>query len=847
MLTTNGSPSTLESFPSPRATSAGPAGQPSRPEALGKYLYVDGAKLFVRGVTYGAFRPGADGDEYHDLAQIDRDFADMAANGFNAVRIPHTMPPRRLLDLAQRHGLRVMVGLSAEQYVGYIMDGRDMREVADLVRPKVRIAAGHPALLCYAIGNEIPAPVARWMGRRTVERYLELVYHIVKHEDPRGLVTYVNYPTTEYLQLPFLDLVCFNVYLERQDRLAAYLTRLQNIADDRPLVMSEVGLDSLRHGESRQAEVLDWQIRTAFEAGCAGTFIFSWTDEWYRAGADVDDWRFGLTTVDRQPKPALAAVRRALADIPVANGRPWPAISVVVCSYNGGRTIRRCLEALSNLEYPHYEVIVVDDGSTDDTAAIAGGFACRVIRTENRGLSSARNTGLAAATGPIVAYIDDDAYPDPHWLTFLATTFGTTDYVGVGGPNIAPPDAGPVAQCVDSAPGGPVHVLIGDTEAEHIPGCNMAFRRECLEAIGGFDPRFRTAGDDVDVCWRLQERGWKIGFNAAAMVWHHRRDTVRGYWTQQVGYGVAEGILERKWPEKYNLAGHPTWVGRIYGMGFARLLSGGGRIYHGPWGTAPFQSLYQPAPSLLRSLPMMPEWYMVVVVLAGLTALGVLWEPLWLVLPLLLFAAGVPVAEAVLTAVRAPFRETAEGEPVGWQRRALTAALHLMQPAARLYGRLQSGLAPWRLGHDAFVCPNPRRWAVWCDEWRLGDARLRAVHDALRAAGVSTACGGEYDEWDLETQGGLLGRARLLLAAEEHPSSTQLVRLRLWPRWTRAGVVLTAIFAALAVGAAIDHHWIVALILAAGAVGLGARGVQESGAAMAALLSAIGPKAGGSP
>ena len=846
MPTFSSSTSVVESLPSPAAGPGRAAGPPARPSAPGKYLYLNGTKLFVRGVTYGAFRPDADGNEYHDLARIDRDFADMAASGFNAVRIPHTTPPRSLLDVAQRHGLYVMVGLSAEQYVGYIMDGRDMREVAEMVRPRVCSCAGHPALLCYAIGNEIAAPVARWMGRRAVERYLERVYRVVKQEDPQGLVTYVNYPTTEYLQLPFLDLVCFNVYLERQDRLAAYLQRLQNIADDRPLIMSEVGLDSLRNGEGRQAEVLEWQVRTAFQAGCAGMFIFAWTDEWYRAGAAVDDWKFGLTAVDRQPKPALAAVRRALADVPVTNGHPWPAVSVVVCSYNGGRTIRRCLEGLSNLDYPHYDVIVVDDGSTDDTAAIAGGFACRLIRTENRGLSNARNTGLAAATGEIVAYLDDDAYPDPHWLTFLATTFVTTDYVGVGGPNIAPPEEGAVAQCVDSAPGGPVHVLISDTEAEHIPGCNMAFRRECLQAIGGFDARFRTAGDDVDVCWRLQERGWRIGFNAAAMVWHHRRNTVRGYWKQQVGYGIAEGILERKWPEKYNLAGHPTWVGRIYGMGFARLLTGGGRIYHGPWGTAPFQSLYQPAPTLLRSLPMMPEWYMVVAVLAGLTALGLLWEPLLVILPVLLLAAGVPVAEAVVTAVRAPFRDTDAGSAAGWKRRALTAALHLMQPAARLYGRLQSGLAPWRLGHDAFVFPRRRRLAVWCDEWRLGDERLRSIHQALRAGGVPTACGGEYDGWDLETQGGLLGRARLVLAAEEHPSSTQLVRLRLWPRVTRAGVVLTAVFAALAVGAAIDHHWVVALILAASAAALSGRSVQESGVAMAALLSAVGPTAGGS-
>src|SRR5262249_33077189 len=185
-----------------------------------------------------------------------------------------------------------------------------------LVREKVSSVKGHPALLCYAIGNEIAAPVARWLGRHKVESYLKRIFDVVKNEDPGGLVTYVNYPSTEYLQLPFLDLVCFNVYLENQDRFRSYLARLQNVAGDRPLIMSEVGLDALRHGEMKQAEVLDWQVRTSFASGCAGVVLFSWTDEWYRAGAEVDDWAFGITDRQRRPKPALQAVRDALVDTP---------------------------------------------------------------------------------------------------------------------------------------------------------------------------------------------------------------------------------------------------------------------------------------------------------------------------------------------------------------------------------------------------------------------------------------------------------------------------------------------------------------------------------------------------
>src|SRR5262249_48725339 len=148
-----------------------------------------------------------------------------------------------------------------------------------------------------------------------------------------------------------------------------------------------------------------------------------------------------------------------------------------------------------------------DDGSTDRTAEIVVEYGFQLIRTPNRGLSAARNTGLELATGEIVAYTDGDARPDPQWLLHLAAAFSKSSYVGIGGWNIAPRGDGWLADCVANAPGGPMHVLVSDTDAEHIPGCSMAFRRDALLVIGGFDPQFRAAGDDVDACWRLQERG----------------------------------------------------------------------------------------------------------------------------------------------------------------------------------------------------------------------------------------------------------------------------------------------------------------------------------------------------
>jgi O-antigen biosynthesis protein len=624
-----------------RATPSTPARADVRPYVHGKYIYLNDEKLYVRGVTYGTFRPDEDGNEFHDPQVVERDFAQMAATGINTIRT-YTVPPRWLLDTAERHGLRVMVGLPWEQHVAFLDDKERARSIEDRVRVGVRACAGHPAVLCYAIGNEIPASIVRWHGHRCVERYLNRLYLAAKTEDPGGLVTYVNYPSTEYLRIPFVDVVSFNVYLENQERLESYLARLQNIAGDRPLILAEIGLDSRAHGEDVQAHTLGRQVRAAFVAGCAGAFVFAWTDEWHRGGYDIEDWDFGLTDCQRRPKPALASVRSAFAEVPFAPNMPWPRISVVVCSYNGARTIRDCLEGLMRLEYPNFEVIVVDDGSTDATAAIASEYPFRLIGTKNCGLSNARNTGMEAATGEIVAYLDDDAWPDPHWLTFLAATFMTSEYAGVGGPNIPPSGGGSIADCVANAPGGPLHVLLSDQEAEHIPGCNMAFRKVCLEAIGGFDAQFRVAGDDVDVCWSLRQHGWKLGFSPTAIVWHHRRNSIRAYWKQQQGYGKAEALLERKWPEKYNAAGHATWAGRMYGKGVMRTLSWRRqRIYYGIWGTGLFQSVYEPRLGGLGALPLLPEWYLIIVALATLSTLGMYWPVLFLSLPLITLAVGV--------------------------------------------------------------------------------------------------------------------------------------------------------------------------------------------------------------
>lgn len=822
-----------------------PANGP-RPRVAGKFLFVGDEKLWLKGVTYGTFRPQPDGSEFPPPATIAADFAQMAANGINCLRT-YVPPPRAVLDAAQQAGLRVMAGLAWEQHIAFLDDRRLQRTIEGRIRDGVAACAGHPALLCFTIGNEIPPSIVRYHGKRPIERWLHRLYRIARQGDPGALVTFVNFPTTEYLELPFLDFQCFNVYLETQERLDAYLARLQNLAGERPLVMAEIGLDSRRNGLEVQAEKLDWQLRTAFSAGCAGAFVFAWTDEWYRGGFDIEDWDFGLTTRAREPKPALAAVARAFADVPFPPDLPWPKVSVVVCSYNGSRTIRDTMEGLKHLAYPNYEVIVVNDGSKDKTPEIAAEYDVRLISTENRGLSNARNTGWQEATGEIIAYIDDDAYPDPHWLHYLAHLFMTTDFVGAGGPNLAPPGDGPVADCVYNSPGGPVQVLLSDREAEHVPGCNMAFRRDALAAIGGFDPRYRAAGDDVDVCWRLQQQVGRIGFHAAAMDWHHRRNEVGTYWRQQQGYGKAEALLEEKWPEKYNAAGHFTWAGRLYGRGLTEMLRfSRARIYGGSAGSALFQSLYQPATGLLSALPLMPEWYLVIAVLAVLTLLGLAWAPLLWAGPLLLVAIAAPVAQALLSAARAEF-PTPRPDPVERLKlRGLTAILHLMQPLARLIGRFRHGLTPWRQ-RGATVTPLPlgARPTLWFEDWHDPHRVLERLGVKLRETGSAARAGGDLDDWDLEVRGGLFGSARVNLAVEEHGGGKQLFRFRIAPRPAPWGLILAGLFGLIALLSALNGAWLATLPTAAFALALLGIGLRDAGTATAQTAQAVATLSGG--
>lgn len=829
--------------------------------AEGKFLFDGANKFLVKGVSYGTFAPTHANGQFPAPAQVRQDFAAMRAAGINTVRT-YTVPGRDFMDEAADAGLRVMVGIPWAQHIAFLDEAPARRSIRDAVTAALKSLGRHPASLMFSIGNEIPPPVVRWHGQAGIERFLRELYDEAKGIVPEALLTYVNFPPTEYLQLPFLDVAAFNVYLHDETNLRRYLARLQHVAGNLPLLLAEAGADSIREGVDGQASLTAMQVRAAFSEGACGAIAFAWTDEWWRGGDSVDDWHFGLVDRARRPKPALHAVARVFQDAPfsAAEQRTWPKISVVVCAYNAADTLDDCLQSLGALTYPNYEVILVNDGSRDRTEEIGRHYGhVRVITTTNQGLSAARNTGLSAATGEIVAYTDADVRVDADWLTYLVQPFLNSDVVAAGGPNVVPPDDPWVAQCVARAPGGPTHVLFDDRVAEHVPGCNIAVRRDALLAIGGFNPIYLRAGDDVDVCWRLQARGWKIGFAPAAHVWHHHRASVRAYWRQQVGYGEGEVWLQPHHPNKF-VGSRIQWHGHVYSpLPFVRSLFGT-RVDAGPWGTAAFPSVYNTdAPPWLFS-PHTITWQAAALVLM-LTALV-----LWITNGDRSLAAatgamgGLAIATTVLRCLRHAFASDIRtlpalpGRSLAVSRlltRGLIAWLHFIQPLARVHGRMRGLLSSpeFEQAGDAPTVPAPAHQVVlwlfaraqaltfWSESWLSRETLLSRIVERLRSTRVATAL--EIDDgWDstrdVSLQLGQWGRLDVQMLVEEHERGRVLVRiarrLRVTPFF--GAVVASLIALTLAMASAASARWLIAVPIFTVLVMM-VRGVWHAAATMA--------------
>ena len=340
-----------------------------------------------------------------------------------------------------------------------------------------------------------------------------------------------------------------------------------------------------------------------------------------RLGLRADDAR------SRARSPPWRAVQEALAEVPVPDRRRRGRASPSSCAPTTARApSRECLEALLRLDYPDYEVIVVDDGSTDATARDRERVTtCGSSARTNRGLSSARNTGLARrhrrdrrlhrrrrVSRPALAHVPGARRSRrPTTSASAGRTCRRRTTADRRRVRRAAPRAARFTCCSPTR------------EAEHIPGCNMAFRRRALRGDRRLRPASSGPPATTSTCaGGCRSAGWTLGFSPAAVVWHHRRNSVRAYWRQQRGYGRAEALLERKWPEKLQRRRPLPLGGPRLRRGLTRDLVRRAAHLSRHVGHRP---LPVPSTSPRRDaapLPLMPEWFLVIAVLVGLAIVG---------------------------------------------------------------------------------------------------------------------------------------------------------------------------------------------------------------------------------
>jgi glycosyltransferase involved in cell wall biosynthesis len=656
---------------------------------------------------------------------------------------------QQLLDLVVEAGLYALVEIKIRP--DSLASGRTLRTTASDLRKRITNFLGYPGIIAYLLDCPIEPDALRSVGLEMARARLRRLVTAIRDVDPHKMIAVKHRASTLGLVLRDEDFVYASMPPLAPNELRSRVTSLHNIAEARPLVL-EFGLIG-----SAQDEL----IACGFGLGAAGIVVHP-SDSGDRLSAPFKNGSLSLKMLRASEVLPFLALNGACPPQPVLT----PKVSVVVCAYNAERTMRRCLESLRRLDYSNFEAIVVDDGSCDATPQIAAEFPeFRLLRQPNKGLSAARNAGMQAALGELIAYTDSDCVVDPHWLTFMVRSMNEGGFDSCGGPNYPPHEEGWIEGCVAAAPGAPCHVLIGDDRAEHLAGCNMVFRKAALEEIGGFDSQFTAAGDDVDICWRLTEAGYLLGYCPSAFVWHFRRNTIKAYYAQQRGYGKAEAALYFKYPERFNLLGQIRWKGTIPGV--ARTMPGGGRL-RVQWVRIgeQFQHLDEMPLSMLAVAPITAEWSLAAATLTLLSLLfGVtMWPAFAALLAGPLWAAHY--------ALRAPLEKCHRGAAsrllISWLAysgsMARTGARYWRRLVARKCALLDSGV---RQKPTITWMQRSIRLSYWNSSYITREAMLENLRRLFRSHACPVVVDRGWNDFDLLIEANPWTRIQLRTAEEE--------------------------------------------------------------------------------
>lgn len=230
------------------------------------------------------------------------------------------------------------------------------------------------------------------------------------------------------------------------------------------------------------------------------------------------------------------------------------SVSVVVPVRNAARTLSACLAALEQLDPAPVETILVDNGSTDGSLQLLRAFVrdrpaqrAQILEEPHRGAAAARNAGIRAAKGELIAFTDADCAPERAWLYHLTEPFADPAVGAVAGRVVSAPAASTVelfsALFTLQLPDRPTRHRAWTPWAGGYPTANLAVRSALLSELGGFDESVGIYGEDYDLCARLYARGAEIVYEPAARVAHHHRTTIAGMLRQAFGFGRSHPYL----------------------------------------------------------------------------------------------------------------------------------------------------------------------------------------------------------------------------------------------------------------------------------------------------------------
>ena len=648
------------------------------------------------------------------------------------------------LDLAAQSGLVAIVELRITS--DELMGRRGWKSALSRIAHTAHIYSRHPALAGYIIDCEVSQDQLRAGGLENARRRIRSAIKTIKEFAPAVIVGIKVRPETRALSMLEEDFLYGEIPALTPVEIRDFVVAIHNLAEARPVL--------IEFADASPGQ--DEAVAVAFGTGAAGVVAPS-------VPAPVShDW-LGVRMLRASDLMPFVTLNGTCPPRPAK----MPMVSVVICAYNAERTMRPCLESLKKLDYPNFEVVIVDDGSRDRTAEISMDFPeFRLIRQANKGLSFARNVGMHAARGEIIAYTDSDCVVDPHWLTLMVRSMTENNFDGCGGPNYAPHEDGWVEASCAASPGAPCHVLIAEDRAEHLAGCNMVFTKAALTKVGGFDTQFTAAGDDVDICWRMLDAGLTLGFSPAAFVWHFRRNTIKAYYGQQRGYGRAEAMLYPLYSERFNVMGQIAWRGTIPGI--ARTIPGGNRK-RVLWktATASAQTLFDPGLTLGAVLPQTLEWTV-------LSAIALL---ISFVLGVSVIPAAAMLALGPIWALYYAWHAPLDKFHDSFMARMLIAYLAYTGPMVRTMTRYKTR-AKAQTGRGAAESVRQRPsidWtgraihlSYWNEEYVTRDRILERMQKLFARTGHAASVDAGWNDYDLEVRPNPWTKIELKTADEEH-------------------------------------------------------------------------------